>query len=165
MKKAFVRMTICIVAILVVVLSAGIVGCSTDEGAYIPTTSLVAPTGTEFDVDRPPEVTFAQLYKDYLNDADTADAIYKGKEYAITGIEVEQRSRLAEPQDPDYHFLSGDGLIKFRPRYWGEILDISEGFIVDVVGTVKGMVWGTVLVEDCYIVIVEGGDVVPVGEY
>ena len=81
------------------------------------------------------------------------------------GIEVEQRSRLEEPQDPDYHFLAGDGMVKFRPRYWGELIKVAEGFIVDVVGTVKGISWGTLIIEDCYLVIVEGGEVAPLGEY
>ena len=81
MKNAIKYMAIGIVTILIIVLFAGLVACSTDGGAYIPTTDLVGPTGTEFDVERPPEVTFEQLCKDYLDDEEAADATYKGKEW------------------------------------------------------------------------------------
>ena len=107
----------------------------------------------------PVEVTVDQLYAEYMADKAAADAKYKGERLLFSGVEVEEiESIFADSgQDPLIYIVNHS--VEFRPRYITDTVLVRKGFVVDIVGEIRG-VFGVVnhylVVGDCWVKIVEG---------
>jgi len=105
------------------------------------------------------EVTMEQLLYDYTEDEVAADAKYEDKRFLYTGVEVEELNVIIfDPaSSPNIDIINNS--IEFRPKYNIGTALVSEGFVVDIVGEVQsviGAVNSYLIVEDCWISIVEG---------
>jgi len=98
----------------------------------------------------------------------TAAIKYEGKTYLFPDVPVDQVFNLRTMQYEEY--LKGElfvsyGKIKFFPKYIYDLDHIARGFIVDIVGEVRGWNYGFCSVVDCTYCIVYGGDLPPPGSY
>ena len=134
-----------ILVISLVVLS----GCAGNDSAV--------PTFPAFEALLPPpvEVTVDQLYQEYMTDEAAAEAKYKGERLLFSGVRVEEVSNFFYIARPiEFYILNGS--VKFKPRYPSDVESIREGFVVDIVGEAQGIIFGFLIVKDCWINIVEG---------
>ncbi len=155
--------------VTIAIFAVGLIGFSACAG-----NTEIAADIPEFEVlEAPPiEVTIDQLYQEYLTDEAAANARYEGKRLLFTNVVVERLDHFAT--DPSANvpniYIVNDS-VEFRPRYWywADVATIREGFVVDIVGTPRGL-FGIeqqyLVVEDCRIFIIEGDvgavyDVVP----
>jgi len=103
----------------------------------------------------PIEVTVDQLYQEYMVDEAAADAKYEGERLLFSGVTVEKVSNFFYIARPiEFHILNGS--VKFRPRYPSDVESIREGFVVDIVGEAQGIIFGFLIVKDCWMMIIEG---------
>lgn len=107
----------------------------------------------------PIEVTIDQLYEEYMTDEAAANAKYKGKRLLFTNVEVEEINSISvDSANPPINYIVNHS-VEFRPRYTKYTALVREGFVVDIVGEVRG-VFGMehyyLVVENCWINIVEG---------
>ena len=104
------------------------------------------------------EVTPEQLYAEYAADETAAAAKYKGKRLSFIGVTAEKIVNefyvYPPPGIGDLHVEAGS--FKFRPAYESYLDDIREGFVLDIVGEVVGLIFGSLYITDCWIQIVEG---------
>ena len=115
---------------------------------------FTVPTFTE---PRPPpiEVTVDQLYQEYMTDEAAAKAKYKGGRLLFSGVRVEKVSNDFYIDRPiEFYILNSS--VKFRPRYLVDIELVREGFVVDIVGEAQGIIFGFLIVKDCWMMIIEG---------
>jgi len=142
-------------AILVVAL-IGLSGCTESAGS-----SFVVPTFTE--PGPPPiEVTVEQLYQEYMADEAAADAKYKGERLLFSRVRVEEVINFFYIVRPiEFYILNGS--VKFLPRYPSDVESIRLGFVVDIIGEAQGIIFGILIVKDCWINIVEEADYVEPG--
>ena len=121
-------------------------GCTGDTNITYPVFEPLQP---------PIEVTVDQLYDEYMADEAAADAKYEGERLLFSGVTVEKVSNFFYIARPiEFHILNGS--VKFRPRYPSNVESIREGFVVDIVGEAQGIIFGFLIVKDCWINIVEG---------
>jgi len=140
----------------IAILAVGLIGFGGCAGNA--ENALVIP---EFEEPEPPpiEVTIDQLYEEYMTDEAAANAKYKGKRLLFTNVEVEEINTFFpdSAQDPIIYIVNHS--VEFRPRYWIDTVLVREGFVVDIVGEVRG-VFGLenyyLVVENCWVKIVEG---------
>lgn len=140
-----------IIAVLLFSVLVTIVACSS-EGASVPIYQPVTAA--------PPEdVTVDQLLSDYLADKDEAEAKYKDKRIMFTGVEVEKITQVYQDSANNPYIYIVNKNVEFRPRYNIDTALVREGFVVDIVGEVRGF-FGVdsryFIVEDCWVNIVEG---------
>ncbi len=139
-----------IVSLLVVMLVINLSGCA---GA-----SFVAPPRL---VIRPPPiiVEIKSVYDEYISNTAAADAKYYGQRLQFTSLTVDKVLRTGgrAPSVND-NFMVGD--FKFILRYPSDLDKMSEGVLVDVVGECRGMMFGYILIVDCWIKVI-GGVVTP----
>jgi len=107
----------------------------------------------------PDEIVVEQLLADYVTDEVAADAKYKGKRLLFTNIKVEALNVniVDSASDPDISIINY--YIEFRLRFNEDTPLIKEGFILDIIGDVRGLIgMGNryVVVDNCWINIVEG---------
>ena len=141
-------------AILVINL-IGFTGCTGNAES-----TLVAP---EFEEPGAPpiEVTVEQLYAEFVDDEEAAKAKYKGQRLSFIGVTVEDVSNSFYAENPtdltNVYVLNGS--VEFRPRYNVDTELVREGFVLDIVGEVRGL-FGVnkdrLIVKNCWINIVEG---------
>lgn len=121
----------------------------------------ITPIAPRFqNLETPPiEVTIEQLYQEYITDEAAASAKYEGKRLLFANVEVEEINSIAADtgDGPGVDIVSG--FVEFRARYWIDVANITRGFVVDIVGTPKGL-FGIgqqyLVVGDCRIFIIEG---------
>ncbi len=137
--------TITILALLIVTLSS----CSDGNQLTIPTMTRIE--------DPPREVGVETIYSDYLRDKEAADSIYKGNRLLFSNILIERmESTWLEPNQVRDDYIMNDS-VKFRAGFAEYLAGYQVGFIVDIVGEVKGMVIGDILIiENCWFSVVEG---------
>jgi hypothetical protein len=135
-----------ILVISLVVLS----GCAGNDSAVLTFPAFEAP------LPPPVEVTVDQLYQEYMTDETAAKAKYKGKRLLFTNVEVEEINRISvNSATPPINYIVNHS-VEFLPRYATDFDYILVGFVVDIVGDCQGLSWGRVLINDCWINIVEG---------
>lgn len=150
---------LCLVTIAIFVISlAGFIGCKgNDVGNTI--------TSPKFEgVARLPlEVTIDQIYAEYMADEAAADGKYKGERLLFYGIVVEEVSSYIDPDEG--LFMYNTYIIvdsaKFTPKYTDYLDNVRDGFIVDVVGECRGLIWPLsreplLSISDCWINTIEG---------
>lgn len=127
-----------------------ITACGSDEQVVPVYQPVAAP---------PEEVMVEQLLSDYLTDEVAADAKYDGKRLLFINIEVEKIIAYwpTSADDPIIYIVNNS--IEFRPRYFVDTVYVREGFVVDIVGEVRGL-FGIedryLVMENCWVKIVEG---------
>jgi len=125
-------------------------GCARNE-LFIPELHHLSPA--------PYEVTTDQIVLDYLTDEVSADAKYKDKRLLFSNVEVEGINTVFvdSVNSPFIYILNNS--VEFRPRYDADTSLIREGFVVDIVGEVRGF-FGVesqyLIVDDCWVGIIEG---------
>jgi hypothetical protein len=101
------------------------------------------------------EITPAQLYAEYTADEAAAAAKYKGKRLSFIGVTAEKViNEFYNPRATLLYVLVDS--VKFKPTYVTYIDDVREGFVLDIVGEVTGLIFGSLFIHDCWIQIVEG---------
>jgi hypothetical protein len=147
-----------VVAATVIILSGFFIlsGCQSDEQitpVYVPIESL------------PLEITIDQIYADYMADETAADDKYKGGRFLFYGVTVEKVNSVINWGNNEVfmynsHFITGG--VKFNPKYTVYLDNVWDGFVVDIVGECKGLIWPInsmeplLQISDCWINIVEG---------
>lgn len=128
------------VAFILVSVSAS--GCSQNTLTPPPASTIT---------ETPIEVDPIELYEEYLADPEGTKEKYQGKKLFFPHVEVEKMSFLGEPADPDKFVQMGN--VKFRVRYPSQLNSIreGEGYIVEVTGTLWGMQWAYLIIEDCWL--------------
>ena len=153
----FSRLYLVAVTILVIS-SAGFTGCvgNAESDIFAPKfEELMAP---------PIEVTIDQVYEEYMANEASADAKYKGKRLLFYGVTVEEVASVSDVGNQVFqyntHIIANS--VKFTPRYTIDLDNVGEGFVVDIVGECRGLIWPIsreplLQISDCWINIVEGG--------
>ncbi|MDD4322139.1 MAG: hypothetical protein RBS96_04515 [Dehalococcoidales bacterium] len=112
--------------------------------------TLTPPPATTI-TETPIEVDPLELYEEYLADPESTKEKYQGKKLFFPHVEVEKMSFLGEPPDPEKFVQMGN--VKFRVRYHSQLNNIreGEGYIVEATGTLWGMQWTYLIIEDCWL--------------
>jgi hypothetical protein len=142
--------TIAIVLIGVLIFSlAGVSGCT--KSSEFPAPKFVEPYAAVI------EVIPEQLYAEYTADEAAASAKYKGKRLSFIGVTAEKivNEFYVYPPPGTADLCVVVGSFKFRPMYEAYVDDIREGFVLDIVGEVMGLIYGSLYINDCWIQIVE----------
>ncbi len=142
--------------VAIAIFATGLIGFSACAG-----NTEITPIAPKFqNLETPPiEVTIEQLYQEYITDEAAASAKYDGKRLLFTNVEVEEINSIAADtgDGPGVDIVSG--FVEFRARYWIDVATITRGFVVDIVGTPRGL-FGIdqqyLIVGDCRIFIIEG---------
>jgi hypothetical protein len=119
----------------------------------------------------PNEVTALQLWKDYQTDPVGAAAKYQGKNYHFARVRVDQMSFLGEGGDNEYYVQEGTDpnieRVKFRTDSLSDIINVRDGYIVEIVGQPQGIQFGYVVVKMSWLKVIDppGGDTRPPPEY
>jgi hypothetical protein len=146
-----------VLIILCLILACVIVaGCS--KPAFTP------PPATTLE-DKPIELTSKQLYDEYMANPEATKAKYAGKSLHFARVKVEKMSFLGEPIDAELYVQ--EGLIKFRVDIASQLMTVRDGYIVEVVGKLWDKQYAYVILEDCWLKVVDppGGDPNPPPEY
>ncbi|MDD5122937.1 MAG: hypothetical protein PHX97_06115 [Dehalococcoidales bacterium] len=140
---AFPVVVTAVAAFILVSLSAS--GCSQNTLTPPPATTIT---------ETPIEVDPLELYEEYLADPESTKEKYQGKKLFFPHVEVEKMSFLGEPPDPEKFVQMGN--VKFRVRYHSQLNNIreGEGYIVEATGTLWGMQWTYLIIEDCWLKVI-----------
>ena len=106
--------------------------------------------------DPPIEVTVSQLVNRFLeNDL----AQYEGKKLLFSGVVVEKINTVFIDSANVSYIYPVNNIIEFRPRYRTDTELVREGYVIDIVGELRGVFGITnpyIIVEDCWVKIIEG---------
>ncbi|MDD5604903.1 MAG: hypothetical protein WC231_02150 [Dehalococcoidales bacterium] len=99
----------------------------------------------------PIEVDPLELYNEYVADPNGTMEKYRGKKLFFPYVEVHKMSFLGEPPDTDKFVQMGN--VKFRVKYHSQLNNIreGEGYVVEATGTLSGMQWTYLIIEDCWL--------------
>lgn len=137
-------------------------------GCAQPTFSPPAPTTI---VPAPQETNALQMWRDYQADPVAAAAKYEGKDLHFARVRVDKMSFLGEGADQELYVQEGIDpaveQVKFRTDLISDIMNVREGYIVEIVGRVQGMQFGYLNVRMSWLRVIEppGGDTRPPPEY
>jgi len=135
-----------IVSLLVVMLVISLSGCAGTSLAA-PRPLMIGPS--------PIIVEMKPVYDEYISNTAAADAKYYGRQLQFNSLTVDKVLRTGgrAPSAND-NFMVGD--FKFKLRYPSDLQNLTAGTIVDVVGECRGMMFGYILIVDCWIKVVGG---------
>ena len=109
-----------------------------------------------------------RLLQEYQADPVKAAALYEGQEYLFPAVSVDEAFNLRTLQTEEYQkgemFVS-HGKIRFYPKFMSDLDLIASGFLVDIVGEVRGWTYGFCSIVDCTYFVVQGGDLPHPGVY
>ena len=107
----------------------------------------------------PVEISIEKVYDDYMVDAEEAEARYMGQRFLFKGLVVDKvRSFRLNMIPMDISIMVGN--VKFKPRYESDLDQIGPGFVIDVTGVPRSLLLDRILiVTDCLVYIVEGGEI------
>lgn len=111
-----------------------------------------------------PEVLdLEKLLADYEADQAAAAIKYQGKTFLFPGIEVDKMmSHAMEPHRAQLADLYVQkGYVRFLPKSIFGLNHVGPGFIVDVIGDVRGWQGGFFIIDNCIFIVVEGGELPP----
>jgi hypothetical protein len=136
---------------------AGLIGFSACAGNAASVS--VTPDFEDLDEPLPIEVTVEQLYQEYLADEAAANAKYEGQRLLFTNVEVEDiNAHNVDPSAEVRNVYLVNSFVEFRPRYMIDVALVQVGFVVDIVGTPRG-IFGIdqqyLVVDDASVFIVE----------
>ena len=151
------RYKLIVVTATVMILSGLFVmaGCQNDgqdTPVYVPIESL------------PLEITIDQLYADYMADEAAADDKYKGERLLFYGIKVDEVRTIIGPEGLvryNEHIIASG--VQFIPRYTSDLDNVGAGFVLDIVGECRGLIWpissseSLLLISECWVNTIEGG--------
>ena len=109
----------------------------------------------------PAELSLGKVYKDYMADAQEAEAKYSGERFLFTGLVVDDvESYYLSSKSSDISITVGN--VKFKPRYEYDFDQIFSGFVIDVTGVPQSLFVDRILIiTDCLVYVVEGSGYVP----
>ena len=162
MKTIANKISVCIAVLLLVLVFVGASGCS--KTAFSPPTAST--------VNNPPvDAVALQMWQDYQADPVAAAAKYEGKDLHFARVRVDQMSFLGEGADQELYVQEGVDpkieRVKFRTDYGSDIVNVREGYIVEIVGRAQGIQFGYVVVKISWLNVIDppGGDTNPPSEY
>ena len=107
----------------------------------------------------PIEITANQLFDEYITDEAAANAKYKGKRLSFINLKVEKiNSVFVDSANPSIIYPVSNS-VEFRPRFSVDSAWVRQDYVVDIVGEVRGLFGMTerfLVVDDCWIKIIEG---------
>jgi len=112
----------------------------------------------------PLEVTIDQIYAEYMADEAAAEDKYKGERLLFYGITVEEVGSYIDPDEGLFMYntyIIVDS-VKFFPKYTDYLDNVRDGFVVDIVGECRGLLWPInsmeplLSINDCWINTIEG---------
>ena len=98
----------------------------------------------------------------YYSEPQQAAALYEGKTYlfpAVTVDEVSSEHLTPQSYEKGYELYLDSGPVRFRPRYWQDLDSLGPGFVLDIVGEVRGWMRNNIHVVDCVFYVLEGGEI------
>ena len=110
--------------------------------------------------DAPIEISLADVVSAYERNSASADTIYKGKRLYFSSCTVEKVSRQTNQNSEEFIIAGG---VKFEPKYFGTLDNVTQDTIVDIIGDCSGMMFGAILFRDCWIKVVGGPTTIPSG--
>ncbi len=119
----------------------------------------------------PTEAVALEMWQDYQADPAAAAAKYEGKDLHFARVRVDQMSFLGEGADPELYVQEGTDpnieRVKFRTNTLSDIMNVREGYIVEIVGRAKGIQFNYVVVEISWLKVIDppGGDTGLPSEY
>jgi hypothetical protein len=148
--------TILLIALGISFALASSIGCSRE--------TFTPPTATSLE-EAPIELTAKQLYDEFNADPEGTKAKYANKKLHFPRVKVEKMSFLGEPVDPELYVMENN--VKFRVTMPDYLRTVREGYTVEVVGTLWDKQYEFVIVEKCWIRVIDppGGDPNPPPEY
>ena len=133
--------------------SVSFAGCAdnAEDNTVIPAFTELGPP--------PVEVTAYQLFEEYITDEAAANAKYDGKRITFVNVKVEilHSVQIDSANPPILYPVSNS--VEFRPRYMTDSAWVREGYVVDIVGEVRGLFGFEqryLVVDDCWMKIIEG---------
>ena len=132
--------------------------------------SFAPPTASSIQT-APNEVTPMKLWQDYQADSAAASAKYEGKNFHFPRVKVDLMSYLGEGMDNELYVQEGTDpkveRVKFKTDRLADILNVREGYIVEIVGKPQGMQFGYLVVNMSWLRVIDppGGDTSPPPEY
>jgi hypothetical protein len=150
--KIGLRVTIGLFFILLI--STAITACSS-SGESIPVYQPIA--------NPPEELTIEQLINSYFEN----DLMkYENKQLLFSGVVVENINTVFIDSANASTIYPVNNIVEFRPRFRTDTALVREGYVIDVVGELRG-VFGVmnpyIIIDDCWIKIIEGD--LSVGDY
>jgi hypothetical protein len=122
----------------IAIFAVGLIGFSACAGNAASVS--VTPEFEDLDDPLPIEVTIDQVYQEYLADEAAANAKYAGKRLLFTNVEVEEiNAHAVDPSAEVRNVYLVNSFVEFRPRYMIDVALVQVGFIVDIVGTPRGL--------------------------
>ena len=119
----------------------------------------------------PEEVTALSLWKEFKTSEANALAKYEGKSLHFARVKVDKMSYLGEGMDTELYIQEGIDpeveMVKFRTDLLSDIINVRDGYIVEIVGKVQGMQFGYLVVRISWLKVIDppGGDTKPPAEY
>lgn len=104
-----------------------------------------------------------RLLADYAQNPQNAAEKYRGKTFLFPSVKVDSMmSRAMEPYRAEISSLYlQSSSARFLPRTIFGLDHVGPGFVVDIVGEVRGWVGGFFIIGNCTYIIVDGGDLPP----
>ncbi|UCE98366.1 MAG: hypothetical protein JSV74_03335 [Dehalococcoidia bacterium] len=108
-----------------------------------------------------PELSIDEVYSDYMKDSEAAEMKYSGKRFLFSGVVIDSvESYYLNSRASDISLMVDN--IKFKPRFEYDLDPIFPGFVVDITGVPRSLLLDHILiVSDCLVFVVEGGDYTP----
>ena len=104
----------------------------------------------------PEEITVNQLVNSFLEN----DLVkYEGKKLLFSGVEVEKINTVFIDSANVSYIYPVNNIVEFRPRYRTDTELVREGYVLDIVGELRGVFGITnpyIIVDDCWVKIIEG---------
>ncbi len=128
-----------------------------------PTASSIA--------EAPTEAVALEMWQEYQADPVAAAAKYEGKDLHFARVRVDQMSFMGEGADPELYVQEGTDpnieRVKFRTENLSDIMNVREGYIVEIVGRSMGVQFNYLVVKISYIKVIDppGGDTGLPSEY
>ena len=99
-----------------------------------------------------------QLYREFKEDPEAAEAKYKGKTYLFKNVSIDDMVPLYKGTGTDWYARGGN--VKFKPQYLINLEKVKIGVVVDVVGEVYGLFYDLLVIQNCDYTVIDDTDAV-----
>ncbi|MBN1370255.1 MAG: hypothetical protein JW954_08490 [Dehalococcoidaceae bacterium] len=115
----------------------------------------------------PPVLEVEKLLSEYRDDPVAAERNYKGKTYLFPQIRAEsmmsQYMGLPRYNINDLYLQYQQ--VRFLPKTTLSLDHVGPGFVVDIVGEIRGWIGAYFVIDNCTYIVAEGGDLPAAGGY
>jgi len=149
-------------ALVLLIVFSLLPGCSKPAFSAPPATTLQQA---------PAEAVALTMWKEFTSNEAAALAKYEGKTLHFARVKVDKMSFLGEGMDQELYVQEGIDpnveQVKFRTDLLSDIVNVRDGYIVEIVGSVQGMQFGYLIMRISWLKVIDppGGDTKPPAEY